>query len=153
MLGLKCSKRFDTDWWWKFIFSCILLMVAANAFDRGLGELEGRLFPVKDHAAITDFDFNGESTRISGTAERHRECKLRRIEWYYGSPDGESTRVDVVRRKRPYFIEEGSYVFANWEIFLTPDEVRNNSYAFAVHTCHILFDTVTLFYNAHDKGV
>lgn len=125
------------------VFAVITLAALVLSF---AGNIEGRVAPVVSDFQITRMETAGEGfTRFWGTAVRVRDCKWRGMNWYLG--DGNSDASATVRIEESTKIRRlGKFSFGPWVAAVTPDELRDKTFAVAIHECHPLWSTRTRIY-------
>ena len=110
------------------------------------GKVEGALFPVVVDTKITSADrISSLNTRVTGSATKLRECSFVRIEWFLGTPKL-SAYIPVVFEERSKVRTAEAFQFGPWILRMSPEEVRDFSYAIVYHKCHPLWLTETRFY-------
>ena len=110
------------------------------------GTVEGYFFPVANNPQITRIEREDEGwTRIWGVADRLRSCSFNRLEWRLGSADAFAV-VDLVFEEGTKVRGDGTFSFGPWLLHITPDQLRNRSYAIVFHRCHPFWLTQTRFY-------
>ena len=109
---------------------------------------ETRFFPVVINTAIIRAvetkspwtEFYGESTRI-------RDCTFDHIEWFYSVTGSASVRVPLNILERPKIRPGGQFEFGPWELPLSEDQLRKQSFALVYHRCPFIpWITGSIFY-------
>lgn len=110
------------------------------------GAIEGKLFPVTRDTRVTALAPDGPGrSLIWGQSIHERDCALIRLEWRIGTPDHYDV-VDVVFLEPAKARGEGRFRFGPWRLHASIDQLRDRSFARAVHRCHPFWETETLFY-------
>src|SRR5690606_18819338 len=128
-----------------FVATVQTLLIVAPA-------IETRWFPPVSKLTILDLRETSDGrTAIDAYFSKVRDCEYIGIAWYEGRPDGAFERVPIILLR-----EEGDTSSPNrpvgsqragpWIISLSPEEVRNNSFARLSHRCNPFYITTTDFW-------
>jgi hypothetical protein len=110
------------------------------------GKIEGALFPVVVDTKIESANrISSLNTRVYGSAKKLRECSFVRIDWFLGTPDL-GTYVPVTFEEQSKVRPAEGFQFGPWVLRMSPEEVKDFSYAIVYHRCHPLWLTETRFY-------
>ena len=119
----------------------ILFLVDAYA-----PHIEGYYFPVVGNTRIENVvQIDDFVVAFNGEADKLRDCKFEKIEWYYTSGYN-SVLVPIQTSDQTLTISPGIFLFGPWKIKLTEEQLRKNSYAIVYHSCHPGWLTETKFY-------
>lgn len=130
-----------------------LVLVGYIVLHPTLPFMEGSLLPVtrdtQVHAEpVGDPDFLGWS-RVSGSSVKVRNCQFLGLEWFNGRPGQGGVRAQVRFMGPAIDRDDGAFAWTDWRVQLQPDTVSTDSYAVAVHRCHWLWNTKTIFYDSN----
>lgn len=112
------------------------------------GRIEGRINPVVTDVEITRIDRLGQQeSAIWGTfnLRRSETCDFAGVEWYLRGVQRDVLLIPEFR-DRTIEREDGFNEFGPWVLRLSPEQINRQSYAYAVHRCHILFRTISKFW-------
>lgn len=105
--------------------------------------IETKLFPVMgnpDDLELTSIKpESATTTLIEGNTTRKRNCDFRALYWYIGVRGGRAAATTVEFREPAKVRDTGEMIFGPWLIHATPDQLRLNSYADALHQCYMSF--------------
>ena len=125
------------------IFFALQALLLGGTFG---GRLEGWLYPVVSATHITQTEPVDEySTRIWGEANKIRDCAFVSISWYIGTPESHAL-VAMNIEERSNLRPAENFSFGPWVVKLTPDELRDHSFAKTLHQCHPFWLTESRFY-------
>ena len=113
--------------------------------------LDGYFNPVMGLAEIDLVEFSGgSSTIVSAEAEKRRNCKWLRTEWYLGALNGSAAKVFARHRDKPQVRLTGVLRWDEIEIGLSWKQIQSNSYALVYHDCYNgwLWKTRSVFFNS-----
>lgn len=117
----------------------------------GIGQIEGRFFPVVSPVVLTDpqpLPPPAFQHVWRGEADKLRDCSYRKVHWYYGPRGGADVQVSASFLDRPQIRSTGRLVWDGLIIGLEPDAVLKNSHADVYHQCPGRpWLTVTRYYN------
>lgn len=90
---------------------------------------------------------NGYSI-ISYNALKIRDCDWISTEWFFGNPDDKTNRLQVpmYHGETPEIRETGEHLWEDTYVNLTIDEIINNSYGIATHSCNPFWYTKSLLF-------
>lgn len=129
----------------KSLFFVVMGAMVVSIFGVYGGKVEGRIAPVVVDAEITRMEAVGETaTRFWGSFEKARDCQFDSIAFYLGA-EGDGPRADFVFEEAAETRAPGAENFGPWLVQLTPDQLRNRSFAIVYHRCHPLWLTETRF--------
>lgn len=128
-------------------------IVAWMALSPALPSIEGRFAPVtRDTVVRRVIDpaekVGGGWSVIEGVSTKVRDCDFLALEWYLGSRSSGGVRAQY------RFLEEAAergptpFKFGPWAVQLTADQLKTGAYAIAVHSCHPVWNTRTLFWES-----
>lgn len=125
----------------------------------GIGPtIETSYFPVVDRLNLLSVEeVVGDRARIFAEFNKLRDCEFIGIAWYKGKRDGNFERVPVTLMRMPGDNSSptrplGLQRSGPWVIGMTPDDLRNNSFADLFHKCHPFWTTRTEFYTSAETG-
>ena len=128
-------------------FFALLGMLLWPVVDSLGPSVEGRLWPVTERTELTAVEPAGElKADVTGTSIKLRNCDFVEVRWLYGRPEEPSSRVVIDFMDQPRPRPEGSFTFGPWRVGMPADQVRTKSWVVAVHKCHPLWNTETLFW-------
>lgn len=139
-------KLRDINLNWRGLILWSWAAVISTAFLHGpLGRIEGLLFPVWDGLTIHNLRPEpGGWTLFDGRVEKRRACNPVRVEWSVGAGDGGPTAPAAFDARGPAVAYPlGEISFYGWAARLTPDQLREGSYAVVYHRCHPGWLTIT----------
>ena len=106
-------------------------------------QLEGRLFPVTKPMQIAEVVPDGmNGVQIRGTIEKIRDCAFVEVRFFLGTPKARA-QVQVQFLEESRVRERGQFEFGPWYVQLTPEQLRGEWFAYALHRCHWGWETRT----------
>lgn len=127
--------------------------------------LDGKINPVVSRLEISDIQSTNtdgdEWYRVIGTFEKHRNCQIEDIRWFYGNRR-DTSRIaqipvptligqDTDYGSFPSSLPVGENLVSTYlRVRLDPELIEENSYAYVYHRCYgpWLWKTRTLFYDS-----
>lgn len=129
------------------LFYAALGMIVWPTIDTVGPAVEGKLFPVVALATLTNITPTGQVvTSVTGQTIKLRNCNFVSINWFLGRPGQPSARVSVDFLDGARVRAKGPYEFGTWKVAIPAELVAQGSYAMAIHSCHPLWNTESLFY-------
>jgi hypothetical protein len=83
---------------------------------------------------------------ISFNATKIRDCQWIETKWYNGSPMGEHNQITMFHGEKPETRPTGLQTWDNTFIYLPLEEIQNESYAIATHSCNPFWKTYSLMF-------
>ena len=127
------------------------ILVAQNA-----GVIEGRIHPVMGPLEIHSpqpFPPPDYRTKWQGSAEKLRDCRFVRLEWFLGPRGDNRVMIPVEFTDKPEVRGQGILTWAGIVTGLEADRVRSNSHADVIHKCpNRPWETRTPFYDPPQEG-
>lgn len=113
--------------------------------------IEAKYFPVVSKLTITDMREDGGRAMIYAQFTKHRNCEFLGISWYRGDQGEGFERVPVALLREPGDSSSpnrplGLQRAGPWEVAMSPEEIRGNSFAKLSHRCHVFWVSTTDFY-------
>lgn len=129
------------------VAALLIFVMAQTPLARMMGEWEGMRNPAVTQVTITKIEtLDDHKVRIWGEFYRPRnECNFRGLEWWLGTPR-KNVPVDVIFEEGSVNREGGWHTFGPWVLSISERELREQSFADAVHDCHPGYQTVSTFF-------
>lgn len=106
-----------------------------------LGKIEGYFSPVVHNFEIEKVVKVHNGLELYGNFDKSRNCSFVGVEAYLKSNDQRSA-VDVEFRDNEVIRTRGKQDFGPWFVRLQPEQLKNFK-LMSVHSCHLIFNTVS----------
>ena len=120
-------------------FAVLLLQVLGSI-------IESRFYPVVSNFQIEEtLSISTGWSEVYGNFEKLRDCPLEQVSMYYSPSENYELPIQYVWKGPPVVRYDGIQTFGPWEIQV-PDTEINKVKVVSRHTCHFMYDTITISY-------